>query len=108
METLHRAMSTRPLRLVSTTLVGSRQFRMDIFSESVLNERLDTAQSYRNEEETGTALHDSGLSREDVYITTKFSGRDGLDVNTSIHDSVKWVRTLVSIWNSRLNLPRGR
>ena len=106
METLHRAMSTKPLRLVLTTLVCPYQCPQT--PHSIVGGYLDTAQAYRNEQETGSALQNSGLAREDVYITTKFSGRDGLDVNTSIHDSVKWVRTLVSIWNSRLNLPRGR
>lgn len=49
----------------------------------------DTAQSYRNEVEAGQALKDSGLARSDVFVTTKFSGSDGLDVPTSIRNSVK-------------------
>jgi len=32
---------------------------------------IDTAQNYRNEKEVGRALKDSGLSREDVFITSK-------------------------------------
>ncbi|EKM53309.1 uncharacterized protein PHACADRAFT_259582 [Phanerochaete carnosa HHB-10118-sp] len=50
---------------------------------------LDTAQSYRNELEVGTALHDSGLKRDDIFITTKYSAIDGLDIDTSIHNSLK-------------------
>ncbi|KIJ62492.1 hypothetical protein HYDPIDRAFT_176559 [Hydnomerulius pinastri MD-312] len=49
---------------------------------------IDTAQSYRNEAEAGTAFHESGLSRADVFITTKYSGTNGLDIDTSIHNSV--------------------
>jgi diketogulonate reductase-like aldo/keto reductase len=33
---------------------------------------IDTAQAYGNEESVGRALRGSGLSREDVFITTKF------------------------------------
>ena len=33
---------------------------------------IDTAQLYGNEESVGRALRDSGVPREDVFITTKF------------------------------------
>src|SRR5215470_16388641 len=33
---------------------------------------IDTAQAYGNEESVGQALRDSGVPREDVFITTKF------------------------------------
>jgi diketogulonate reductase-like aldo/keto reductase len=33
---------------------------------------IDTAQAYGNEESVGRALRDSGVAREEVYITTKF------------------------------------
>ncbi len=33
---------------------------------------IDTAQAYGNEESVGRALRDSGVARDDVYITTKF------------------------------------
>ena len=33
---------------------------------------IDTAQAYGNEESVGTALRDSGVPREHVFITTKF------------------------------------
>jgi 2,5-diketo-D-gluconate reductase A len=33
---------------------------------------IDTAQAYGNEESVGKALRDSGVAREDVFITTKF------------------------------------
>ena len=52
----------------------------------------DTAQAYRNEEEAGRAIRESGLARKDVYITTKFSATNGLDVETSIQNSLKNVR----------------
>ncbi len=38
---------------------------------------IDTAQAYGNEESVGQALRESGVPREDVFITTKFDpGRD--------------------------------
>ena len=40
---------------------------------------IDTAQAYRNEESVGRALRDSGVAREDVFITTKFYPRRGGD-----------------------------
>jgi len=50
---------------------------------------VDTAQSYRNEEEAGVAIRDSGLERKEIFITTKYSGLDGLDIKTSIKNSLK-------------------
>jgi diketogulonate reductase-like aldo/keto reductase len=35
---------------------------------------LDTAQAYGNEESVGRGLRDSGVPREEVFITTKFAG----------------------------------
>ncbi len=40
----------------------------------------DTAQVYGNEEEAGKALRESSLARKDIYITTKFSDRDGFNI----------------------------
>ncbi|KAF8066592.1 Aldo/keto reductase [Lyophyllum atratum] len=50
---------------------------------------VDTAQAYRNEAEAGVAIRESGLSREDIFVTTKYSGLDGLDIPTSINNSLK-------------------
>jgi len=50
---------------------------------------IDTAQAYRNEAEAGLAIRESGLGRHDVFITTKYSGLDGLDIETSIQNSLK-------------------
>ncbi|KAJ7480661.1 Aldo/keto reductase [Mycena latifolia] len=50
---------------------------------------IDTAQAYRNEAEAGVAIRESGLSRKEIWITTKYSGLDGLDIKTSIQNSLK-------------------
>ena len=57
---------------------------------------LDTAQAYRNESEAGTAIRESGLKREEIYVTTKYSGLEGLDVQTSIRNSLKNVSSAVA------------
>ncbi|KAJ7796515.1 NADP-dependent oxidoreductase domain-containing protein [Mycena olivaceomarginata] len=51
----------------------------------------DTAQLYRNETEVGSAIRDSGLAREDVFIATKYSRTDGLDIQTSVRNSLKYL-----------------
>ncbi|KZT03666.1 Aldo/keto reductase [Laetiporus sulphureus 93-53] len=70
---------------------------------------IDTAQAYRNEAEAGVAIHESGLSREEIYITTKYSGVDGLDIDTSIQNSLKNLGVeyvdLYLIHNPRLAVP---
>jgi Aldo/keto reductase family len=53
----------------------------------------DTAQAYQNEAEAGTAIRESGLARQAIFITTKYSGLNGLDIPTSINNSLKNVRT---------------
>jgi diketogulonate reductase-like aldo/keto reductase len=50
---------------------------------------IDTAQAYRNEVEAGRALRESGLPRDKVFVTTKYSGLDGLGIRASIHNSLK-------------------
>ncbi|PIL27433.1 hypothetical protein GSI_10581 [Ganoderma sinense ZZ0214-1] len=50
---------------------------------------IDTAQGYKNEEETGKGIRESGLAREDFYITTKFSGRDELSIPEAFEQSIK-------------------
>lgn len=40
-------------------------------------DHIDTAQAYQNEEETGQAIAALGMKREQLWVTTKFSGRLG-------------------------------
>jgi diketogulonate reductase-like aldo/keto reductase len=59
----------------------------------------DTAYQYRNENEIGRALGDSGISREDVFITTKITAsRIGLEEET-IASSLRDLKTdYVDLW----------
>jgi len=50
---------------------------------------VDTAQAYRNETEAGVAIRESGLARNEIFITTKYSGSNGLDIETSIQNSLR-------------------
>ena len=51
---------------------------------------LDTATVYDNEKEVGRALHDSGVNRDDVFLTTKVppdrAGRERATIETSLRD----------------------
>jgi len=73
-----------------TWTLGNGQSPVDQVEQALNNgfNHIDTAQSYRNEGETGIALKESGLSRSDIFVTTKFSGTNGLDIPTSIKNSV--------------------
>ncbi|KAI0317832.1 Aldo/keto reductase [Amylostereum chailletii] len=83
--------NTIPGIAFGTWTLGNGQQSIDQVDQaiSVGFAHVDTAQSYRNEEEAGTAIRESGLARKDIFITTKYSGRDGLDIETSIENSLK-------------------
>lgn len=58
--------------------------------------KFDTAAKYNNESEIGNSIKDLGISRKDVFITTKLYGRDlynfGRDYNRRFHLQTKSVR----------------
>ena len=58
---------------------------------------IDTTPSYDNETAVGIALRESGLSREDVYITTKYTRSNGLGVDASMRNSLRDVSSYISI-----------
>jgi len=80
-----------PAIAYGTWTLGNGQGPIDNVGQalSVGFSHIDTAQYYRNEAEAGIAIRESGLARSDVYITTKYSGIDGLDIETSIQNSLK-------------------
>ncbi|KAL4261062.1 NADP-dependent oxidoreductase domain superfamily protein [Pleurotus pulmonarius] len=63
-------------------LLGFGVYRNDDATPSVLEafkagyRHIDSAQMYRNEEQVGNALRQSGLSRGDVFITSKVPSKD--------------------------------
>ncbi|KAF8885395.1 NADP-dependent oxidoreductase domain-containing protein [Gymnopilus junonius] len=50
---------------------------------------VDTAQNYTNEPEAGIAIRESGIPREQIFVTTKWSRLNGLDIATSFQNSLK-------------------
>lgn len=74
-----------------TWMLGNGQGSIDQVDQalSVGFSHIDTAQFYGNEAEVGAAIRESGLGRSDIYITTKYSGLNDLDIKTSIENSLK-------------------
>jgi 2,5-diketo-D-gluconate reductase A len=60
---------------------------------------IDTATMYRNEEQVGRAIADSGLDRSEVFVTTKLPPGNAGRVRATIDDSLKALRTdHVDLW----------
>ncbi len=75
---------------------GVYQIPPEITKECVLNalragyRHIDTAYAYRNEKQVGEALKESGLKREEVFITTKiYNGQSFLDACEKIELALK-------------------
>jgi len=52
-------------------------------------DHIDTAQTYRNEEEVGQAIKELGLARNELWVTTKWSGTDGKQPKQSCAESLE-------------------
>jgi diketogulonate reductase-like aldo/keto reductase len=50
---------------------------------------IDTAQAYGNEQSVGRALADSGVARDEVFVTTKFNPNRGDDPEAAAERSLK-------------------
>ena len=60
---------------------------------------IDTATMYRNEDQVGRAIADSGLDRSEVFLTTKLPPGNAGRVRATIDDSLKALRTdHVDLW----------
>jgi len=57
----------------STTSVGGLHIVLALTHSLNCDLFPDTAQAYRNENEVGKAIADSGLGREDLWVTSKVS-----------------------------------
>ena len=68
---------TLPLLGLGTwQMTGSQCYRAVRYALEVGYRHLDTATMYRNERDVGRAIGDSGLPREDVFVTTKLQPGD--------------------------------
>jgi len=94
-----------------TGSLGSGQWPIDQVAQALDTGfyHIDTAQMYRNEAEVGVVIGELGLERSDLYITTKYSGLNGLDIPTSIQNSLNYLNTtyvdLYLIHNPRVAVP---
>lgn len=84
-----------PSLAYGTGTLGSGQWPIDQLTQAFNTGfyHIDTAQLYRNEAEVGITIGQLGLERSDVFITTKFSGFNGLDIPTSIRNSLDYLNT---------------
>ncbi len=69
-------------------LRGQQAYEAIRFALEIGYRHIDTATMYRNETEVGRAVHDSGLDRQDVFITTKLApenaGRERATLDASL------------------------
>ena len=49
---------------------------------------LDTAHFYHTELEVGTAIKESGIARENIFVTTKYNPKYGKDLHGAIDASL--------------------
>ncbi|KAJ9098979.1 hypothetical protein QFC20_005797 [Naganishia adeliensis] len=74
---------------------GTWKIPQDVTSQQVQQgievgfDHVDTAQVYRNEVEAGQGIRDTGLKREQLWITTKWSGVDDKPVRQSCLESLE-------------------
>ncbi|KAG9003291.1 hypothetical protein FRB94_003237 [Tulasnella sp. JGI-2019a] len=73
---------------------GSALFRRDAVQYVVQAiytglSHIDTAQQYENESSTGTALKETGVARNDVWITTKYHSPGGTGPRSALLESLK-------------------
>lgn len=72
-------------------LIGSGQTVVDQVGQAIevgFN-HIDSAQTYRNEAECGKAIREADLSREDLWVTTKWSGSDNKGIRQSLNESLE-------------------
>ncbi len=69
---------------------------------------IDTATIYRNEDQIGRSIADSGLDRADLFVTTKLPPGNAGRVSATLAESLKALRTdYVDLWLVHWP-PRGR
>ncbi|GGP95427.1 diketogulonate reductase-like aldo/keto reductase [Actinomadura coerulea] len=68
---------------------------------------VDTATLYRNEADVGRAVKDSGVDREEVFVTTKLRPQDARDARRTLESSLRLLGTgYVDLW--LIHWPTGR
>lgn len=79
-----------PVLGFGTFLMNGQECEDSVFKALQLGYRLiDTAQAYGNEEAVGNAIFKSGISRDELFITTKVNFDSYENVNEVIENSLK-------------------
>jgi 2,5-diketo-D-gluconate reductase A len=80
-------------------MTGSQCYRAVRYALDVGYRHIDTATMYRNERDVGRAVRDSGLRREDVFLTTKLPPRDAGHERRTLEASLRALGTeYVDLW----------
>jgi 2,5-diketo-D-gluconate reductase A len=80
-------------------LQGRRAYDAVRYALQVGYRHIDTATMYRNEREVGRAITDSGLARDDVFVTTKLPPGNAGRARSTISDSLRALGTgHVDLW----------
>lgn len=84
---------------------GTWRMRHDVAHDAVLAalaagyRHIDTATMYANEAEIGRALHDSGLDRAEVFVTTKIRPSDAGQASSVLRHSLRALGTdYIDLW----------
>jgi aryl-alcohol dehydrogenase-like predicted oxidoreductase len=82
---------------IDTAASASRCHVSRTLGPSCLYASPDDSTVYANEEFVGTAIHESGLARQDLFVTTKYDGGEVLD---AVHASLRKVRCpfIILLW----------
>jgi 2,5-diketo-D-gluconate reductase A len=89
-------------------LHGRRAYEAVRHALQVGYRHIDTATMYRNETEVGRAIADSGLDRDDIFVTTKLPPGNAGRARATISDSLRALGTgHVDLWLVHWP-PRGR
>jgi 2,5-diketo-D-gluconate reductase A len=77
------------LGLGTWKMTGNECYRAVRYALDVGYRHIDTATMYRNEREVGRAVHDSGIRRESVFVTTKLQPGDAGRERASLEASLR-------------------
>jgi 2,5-diketo-D-gluconate reductase A len=80
-------------------LSGRRAYESVRYALEVGYRHIDTATMYRNEQEVGQAIRDSGLDRDAVFVTTKLPPGNAGRVRATLAESLRALDTeYVDLW----------
>jgi 2,5-diketo-D-gluconate reductase A len=78
---------------------GRRAYESVRYALEVGYRHIDTATMYRNEQEVGQAIRDSGLDRDAVFVTTKLPPGNASRVRATLAESLRALDTeYVDLW----------